>query len=150
VRQSMLAKTESASLAEADLNSQVEHITKEVYPTINQLVTQRNYWKEMAQSQLQVISVQRERLAELEQKLGRKRTKAPSDPRASYDAAFTLYSGALSRLHALQELLSKKGIDDPIISELIESFRCEIAKLEARIKEFESAEAARQTTDADD
>jgi DNA-binding transcriptional regulator YiaG len=80
-RESMLAKPESVSLAEAELNAQAVSVTKELaYPTINKLVTERNYFKEMAHDSQRVILVQREEIsglkahvAELELKLARKR-----------------------------------------------------------------------------
>jgi DNA-binding transcriptional regulator YiaG len=82
VRQSMLAKTETASLPEAELNAQAARVTKEQVPTINKLVTELDYYKKMYHSQTQVIKVRGEqvseleaRVAKLEQELARERTK---------------------------------------------------------------------------
>lgn len=53
---------ESVPSAEAELEKDLEkHIRNQIYPHINQLVTQRNYWEELAHSQALVI-------AELEQR----------------------------------------------------------------------------------
>ena len=69
----------AAELSKESLQLLEESIRSQIHQHINQLVTQRNYWQELAQSQAQVISVQRKqvlglktRLAKLEQKLARR------------------------------------------------------------------------------
>jgi transcriptional regulator with XRE-family HTH domain len=70
---------ESASSAEAKnelLLLLKENIRNKIFPPINQLVTQRNYWKDVAQTESRVISELQTRLAESEQKRARAVAKA--------------------------------------------------------------------------
>jgi transcriptional regulator with XRE-family HTH domain len=85
--------------------------------------------------------------------LGWTPSEEPGEPQDPF-AGLNWGDGSLARLKAIQLVLSDDraererqlaALDDPIISELIDSFRNEITKLEARTKELQAALAARKS-----
>lgn len=59
-----------------------ENVRDRIFPHINQLVTQRNYWGELAQSQAQVISVQRKHISRLKARLVKLEQRASAATKA--------------------------------------------------------------------